>query len=352
MKKRLLTILALCAAAAALSAQAIDKPAATVRLTRPQAITVRQLRKVVDPFEERAKRPATKEERRQVLDGLVNRALIEQAGERDKVFVSDAEVKAKLDEVRKNTGMQLSAGRDLTEQELQTLVKNSGLAWDDYQKELRYSILTLNYVRMKKKGVIEAVTTPTDDEARAYYEANKVREFVSDDLVRIRQIFFDTRTLTSKEERDKALKRADEAAQELRGGAKFEELVVKYSDDASSKYKGGDVGYITRVDDQRRQLLGKEFFDSLFSLKKGETSGVIISSIGFHIVQVTDRIDAKLLGFEDKVPPLFQVTVKEIVKRNLTLQKQNEAFTRALTDIVTALRKEAEVKVFEDNLAW
>jgi foldase protein PrsA len=306
----------------------------------------------VDPFEDRAKRPATKEERRQVLDGLINRALIEQAADRDKVYVSDAEVKAKLDEVRKNTGVQLGAGRDLTESELQTLVKNSGLAWDDYMKELRYSILTLNYVRFKKRGVIEDVGQPTDAEVKAYYEANKVREFVTDDMVKLRQIFIDTRTLTTKEERDKASKRADDVIQELRAGAKFEDLVTKYSDDTSTKYKGGDVGYLTRIDEQRRQLLGKDFFDAVFTLKKGETSGVLTSTIGFHIVQVTDRIDAKLLGFDDKVPPLYQITVKEIIRRNLAVQKQNEAFTKALQDIVAALRKEAEVKVFEDSLSW
>jgi parvulin-like peptidyl-prolyl isomerase len=246
----------------------------------------------------------------------------------------------------------MGAGRDLTESELQTLVKNSGLAWDDYMKELRYSILTLNYVRFKKRGVIEDVGQPTDAEVKAYYEANKVREFVTDDMVKLRQIFIDTRTLTTKEERDKASKRADDVIQELRAGAKFEDLVTKYSDDTSTKYKGGDVGYLTRIDEQRRQLLGKDFFDAVFTLKKGETSGVLTSTIGFHIVQVTDRIDAKLLGFDDKVPPLYQITVKEIIRRNLAVQKQNEAFTKALQDIVAALRKEAEVKVFEDSLSW
>jgi parvulin-like peptidyl-prolyl isomerase len=351
MMKRHLAVLVLCAAGPALFGQAIDKPVATVRLTKPVAITVRQLRKVVDPFEDRAKRPATKEERRQVLDGLINRTLIEQAAERDKVYVSDVEVKAKLDEVRKSTGAQLGAGRDLTESELQTLVKNSGLAWDDYMKELRYSILTLNYVRFKKRGGIEDVGQPTDAEVRSYYDANK-REFFSDDMVKLRQIFIDTRTLTTKEERDKASQRADDVVRELRGGAKFEDLVIKYSDDTSTKYKGGDTGYLTRIDAQQRQLLGKDFFDAVFSLKKGETSGVITSSIGFHIVQVTDRIDAKLLGFDEKVPPQFQVTVKEFIRRNLVIQKQNEAFTKALTDIVTALRKEAEVKIFEDSLSW
>jgi peptidyl-prolyl cis-trans isomerase SurA len=352
MKKTHAIVLALCLASPLAFGQSIDKPVATVRLTKPQAVTQRQLRKVVEPFEERAKRTSSKEERKQVLDSLVNRALLEQAAERDKVYVSDAELKAKLDEVRKNTGAQVGAGRDLTEAELQNLVKNSGLPWEDYLKELRYSILTLNYVRTKKKGVLEGPFTVGEDEARSYYEANKVREFVSDDMVRLRWILIDTRTLTTKEERDKAANRAADIAQELRAGGKFEDLVAKYSDDTSTKYKGGDVGYLARVDEQRKQLFGREFFDAVFALKKGETSGVISSNVGYHIVQVTDRVDAKLLAYDDKVPPLYQITVKDLVKRNLSLQKQNDAFTKALTDIVTSLRKEAEIKVFEDNLSW
>ena len=103
-------------------------------------------------------------------------------------------------------------------------------------------------------------------------------------------------------------KRADDILKELKGGAAFGDLVMKYSDDTVSKYKGGDIGTFIRSDPQRTQLFGHDFFEAIFKLKKGETSGVIQSNLGFHIVQVVDRSDARLLTLDDKVPPLNQIT--------------------------------------------
>jgi peptidyl-prolyl cis-trans isomerase SurA len=350
MKRIFVFCLFLAAGAASLFAQAIDKPAATVRLTKPEAITVKQLRKLVDPLEDRTKRQLSKEERIQVLDNMINRDLLEQAAERDKVVVSDAELKARMNEMKKAAAAQL--GRDLSDADMLNIVKSQNMTWDDYVRGIKDSLLFLNYARFKNKGLFDSVAQPTDDDARDYYEQNKTKEFVWDDTVRLRWILIDTTRLASKDERDKASKRADDINKELRGGAKFEDLVTKYSDDTSSKYRGGDVGWLVRGDEQRRQLLGSDFSDAIFALKKGETSGVVSCKVGFAIVQVTDRIDAKILGFEEKIPPLYQTMVKDFIKSKLLMQRQNDTFTKALTDIVAALRKQAEIKVFDENLSW
>ncbi|HVO39156.1 MAG TPA: peptidyl-prolyl cis-trans isomerase, partial [Spirochaetia bacterium] len=103
---------------------------------------------------------------------------------------------------------------------------------------------------------------------------------------------------------------------------------------------------------QRIQLFGKDFFDDVFKLKQGDTSGVIQSNLGYHIVQVVSRSDARLLGIEDKIPPLYQLTLREYIRQNLTAQRQNDAVSAALNLIVADLKKQAEVKVFDDNLTW
>ena len=343
----LILVVAVCAAGAA----PIDKTVATVRLTRPQVITQLQLRRQVDPLETQARRSLTTEERRMVLDGLVARALIEQAAERDRVVVSDAEVNARLEQMKKSTAQSLGLGRDLSDADLKQLVAGTGVSWDEYVRNLKYQILLTAYARAKKKSDLDAVKPPTDEQVRSYYDANK-KDFFIDDYLKIRHIFVDTRALTSKEDRDKAARRADDILKELRGGTSFEDLVLKYSDDQASKYRQGDYGYISRVDEQRRQLLGKDFVDAIFRLKKGETSGVLQSNIGFHIVRAEERFDAKLLSFDEKVPPTMQFTVKDLIRQNLTAQGQSDALTRALEDIVKDLRKQAEVKVTEDNLSW
>jgi parvulin-like peptidyl-prolyl isomerase len=351
MKRLVVPFIIMAAAVCAAGADPIDKTVATVRLTRPQVITVLQLRRQVDPLETQARRPLSKDERRMVLDGLIARALIEQAAERDRIAVSDAEVNARLDQMKKSTAQSLGLGRDLSDADLRQLVTGTGVTWDEYLRNMKYQILLTSYARTKKKADLDAVRPPTDEQVRSYYDANK-KDFFIDDYLKIRHIFVDTRSLTAKDDRDKAARRADDILKELRGGTTFEDLVLKYSDDQASKYRQGDYGYISRVDEQRRQLLGKDFIDSAFRLKKGETSGVLQSNIGFHIVRADERFDAKLLGFDEKVPPTMQMTVKDLIRQNLTGQAQSDALTRALEDIVKDLRQKADVKVVEDNLSW
>jgi parvulin-like peptidyl-prolyl isomerase len=350
--KRSLSVVALSLIASfALGAQAIDKQVATVRLTTMQAVTLRQLRQQVDPLEMQQGRALTKDERRKLLDGLVNRILIEQAAARDKVVVSDAEFNAKLAETKATFAKQQGLARDLTDQELQTLVRNNGINWDEFTKQLRYGLLVLDYVKVKRKATLDAVKPPTDQEALDYYESNKKNFFVND-YVRIRHIYLDTRNLTTKEERDKAARRADDILRELKGGVPFDEVAAKYSEDGPTKYKGGEVGWLARDDAQRQQVLGKAFFDAVFHMKVGEVSGVLASNMGLHIVQCEEVIPAHLVAFTDKVPPLNDITVKDYVKNYLLAAKQQDAAYSALDDIVQELRKQAEIKVFEENLAW
>jgi len=352
--KRILPILIIALfAAGALPAQSITaaRQVATVKLIRMENITVSQLKPQVEQWEKAYSKTSTKEDRLKLLDGLVNRSLLEQAAERDKVIVSEAELKAKIDEYKKVTAQQRGLARELTDAELQSLVKASGMTWDAFTRQLKYGVLVANYVRAKRKADLDAVKAPTDQECRDYYDAHK-KDFFIDDYVHTRQIYLDTRGLTTKEERDRAGKQAEDILRELKAGAAFAELAARYSEDTTTKYKGGDMGWLARDNASMAQGLGASFVDAVFKLKPGETSAVLTSSVGLHIVNCVEVIGARLVGFEEKVPPRNDYTVKEFIRANLLASKQQAALYKALDDILADLRKAAEIKVFEDNLVW
>jgi foldase protein PrsA len=352
--KRVLSLLMLSLlAAAAASAQTIAaaKQVATVRLIRMENITVNQLKPQVEAWEKTYNKAAAKEDRLKLLEGLINRSLLEQAAERDKVVVSEAELKAKIDEYKRITAQQRGLARELTDTELQSLVKASGLTWDAFTRQLKYGVLVSSYVRAKRKAELDAVKPPTDQECRDHYDANK-KDFFIDDYLRARQIYLDTRGLTTKEERDKAVQRAEDILRELRGGAAFADLAAKYSEDTSTKYKGGEMGWLPRDTTALPQSLGKSFWDAIFKLKPGERSGVLASNIGLHIVECEEVIGARLVGFDEKVPPRNEYTVKEFIRANLLAARQQEALYQALDGIIAELRKAAEIKIFEDNVTW
>jgi peptidyl-prolyl cis-trans isomerase SurA len=333
------------------AADVIDKPVATVRLTKLEAITAKQFRQKVEQLEERTKGTLSLDDRKKLLDLLIGEILIKQAAAQDNITVSQAEINVRLEQARKNGGLSLNLNRDLTEQEFKSLLQQSGVTWEEYYDQLQKALLQQKYVMQKKKAAFDAIAQPSAAEVLDFYESNKTR-FVSPEIVRFKHIFIDTRNLTDKQERDKARDRAEQIDRELKNGASFDELVVKYSDDKASRYKGGDFGYLLRDDQGRKQLLGKDFFDAPFKMKVGETSGVLQSNIGYHIIRISEQIPFRLLGLDDPIPPQNLGTVRQEISAQLMLKKQADVYQQVVQDLLTELKKKAEIKKFEENLTW
>jgi len=332
-------------------ADVIDKPVATVKLTRVEAITAKQFRQKVEMLEARTRATLSLEDRKQLLDLLIGEILIKQAAAQENITVTQAELNARMEQAKKSGGLQLNLNRDLTDAEFKSLLQQSGVSWEEYSDQLQKALLQQKYVMQKKRAVLEAVGQPSEAEILDFYETNK-QAFVAPDMVRFKHIFIDTRNLADKQEKDKALQRAEEISRELKNGAAFDELVVKYSDDKASRYKGGDFGYLRRDDQARRQLLGKDFFEAPFKMKVNESSGVLQSSIGYHVIRITEKIPFRLLGLDDPVPPQNASTVRQEISVQLTLKKQADVYQQILQDLLAELKKKAEIKKFEDNLTW
>ena len=83
--------------------------------------------------------------------------------------------------------------------------------------------------------------------------------------------------------------------QELLDGAKFEDLVVKYSDDESTKEAGGNLGYY-EID--RLRETAKEMVFAIQDIKVGEFSEPVKTKFGFHIIKLVSRDQAREYSIE------------------------------------------------------
>lgn len=117
---------------------------------------------------------------------------------------------------------------------------------------------------------------------------------------------------------------AKDAKKKLDSGKSFEEVAREMSKDPGSAPKGGDLGYFTK------DRMVKEFSTAAFSMKKGEVSGPVKSSFGYHIIKVEDSRKVTTPTFNE---------VKDQLKAKLQEKKLN--------DYIGSLVKGADVKTFD-----
>lgn len=92
----------------------------------------------------------------------------------------------------------------------------------------------------------------------------------------------------SPEAEQAALDKATGVMTELKDGADFGELAVKYSDDPASAQRGGDLGMIKRGD------FVPEFETAAYKLNDEEISEIVQTQFGFHIIQMIERRGEKI----------------------------------------------------------
>ena len=77
--------------------------------------------------------------------------------------------------------------------------------------------------------------------------------------------------------------KAEDLLKQIKSGGNFADLAAKNSDDPGSKTQGGELGWL----DPGKTV--PEFDKAAFSLAPGQTSDVIRTQFGYHILQVEEK---------------------------------------------------------------
>jgi len=102
---------------------------------------------------------------------------------------------------------------------------------------------------------------------------------------------------------DAARKKAEDVDKQLKSGASFAELAKKYSDDPGSAQNGGLLPPLTKG----RTV--PEFEQAAFSTPVGQTTDIIRTSYGFHVIHVEAKQQARLKPL-DEVKPEIETVLK------------------------------------------
>jgi len=313
--------------------------AATVNLIKNEIISVEELNSKVAQYRKEAASagstiPITPLE---VLDVMINDKLVLQGASRDGYMVSDVQVESLLKQQKDYLTQQ--TGQNITDAQFELAIKQSyGMTLAEFKKALKESTTVDNYVKATQSSILTNIAEPTDAQINEFYRANRA----DPELVRLSHIFMPF----TPETKASVKKEMDTVARFLRYNTyTFEELVPKYSKDAESVVKGGDIGWLAYDDENMKSALGPEFFEKVFELSLGKPSGVLESKAGYHIVKITTHTDPKLLTITDKINPDSNTTVKQYIRQVLLNRSQQNAYLKAIDTLVASLRDEATIDI-------
>lgn len=214
-----------------------------------------------------------------------------------------------------------------TDAEIEAFYKaNSQMFQAPEQASIEYVVLDIETV---KKGV-----TVNEADLRTYFEQNAARTAGQEER-RASHILITAAKDAPADKREAAKKRAQELLAEItKNPAAFADLARKNSQDPGSASKGGDLDFFARG------AMVKPFEEAAFSLKKGETSGVVETDFGFHIIRVTDIKAPKVKTFEEVRPQLEAEVRTQQAQRKFA--ESADAFSNAVYEQSDSLKGVAD----------
>jgi foldase protein PrsA len=212
------------------------------------------------------------------------------------------------------------------------------LTFDVLKKNIKRTLVKEEFIRANIASKVQV----SDDKVQSFYSKNK-ETFIKPETFKISHIFVslpgpDDGEAESPQDRAKAKEIIDwikkeakikinKASLALKMGKSFSIVASGFSEDPKTSDTGGDLGFI-----MINQTL-PEISNTMLKLRVGETSGIIASPLGFHIIQLTDKKESHAISLDEVKP--------EILNHLLKLETENQ-----LKKYLSDLRKKSKIRIF------
>ena len=172
---------------------------------------------------------------------------------------------------------------------------------------------SIEYVVLDLATLKKGISVPEDD-LRKYYAENLSRYTAAEER-RVRHILINAVKDAAPDVKQKAKARAEALLAEVRKTpTSFAEVAKKNSEDPGSAANGGDLDYFGRG------AMVKPFEDAAFAMKPGETSNLIETDFGYHVL----RLEA-VRGGDKKPFEAVRATIDDEVRQQLAIKRWAEA---------------------------
>jgi peptidyl-prolyl cis-trans isomerase C len=272
-----------------------------------EAVKSSELDMAVKTLEERARSAVPPEQRdsvyRQVLDRVVGFHLLVQESRARKVVAPPWQVDQQIDEMRKQFP---------SEEAFAAALKGRGVTLAQLRADATDSLA----VNVMLQSEVESKIAIQPAETKTFYDQNKAR-FRQEDSVHASHILIRADQNADAATKAKAKAQAADILRQLKGGAAFADLAKKFSQDPGSAPNGGDLGFFPKG-----QMV-PQFDGAAFALNPGQTSAVIETPFGYHIIRVIETKPGRDLGYDE-----VKGQIEEYLKQQQREQKSQEFVDR------------------------
>ena len=291
-----------------------------VAVVNDEIITLSELNNAFEPYQAKFeatyqgpdREKARTETKLLLLNRMINGILMEQESRKTGIAIRNDELEDAIADIRKQ--------RNLSPEEFNKALERDGITLEDFRKDIRNQFVRMKLIRRDIKSRVAV----TDQEIGEYYSKHR-EDYEGKESVRIRQILISLPKEADPAAKEKLRADAEAIHKRLMNGESFDQLSAIYSRGPEAA-AGGDIGYI------ERGMIHSEVEEIAFSLPLHQISGVIESSIGFHIIQVIDRRGAGLKAIG---------TVREEIREKIDREKLEKKYTEWIEE----LRKKSHIEI-------
>src|SRR3984957_973890 len=172
--------------------------------------------------------------------------------------------------------------------ELQAFFKTNAARYATAIPEMR----KIQYVAFDASNLPGGKPVVSDAEVLAYYNAHQDQYQVKEQ-VKVRHILIAVPAGADAKTDAAAKAKAEDLLKQIKAGGNFAELASKNSDDPGSKVQGGELPMIPTSG------LDPAYAKAAMALNPGQTSDVVKSQFGYHILQVEDKKTAHKRSLEE-----------------------------------------------------
>jgi peptidyl-prolyl cis-trans isomerase D len=255
-----------------------------------------------------------------VSDGDVRNSYLQQGTKVkfDYAFLSDDQIKQQINP---------------TDAQLEAFFKSHAKQYANAVGETR----KLQYVALDPSQTPGGAPKVTDADLQAYYQKH-IDQFQVKDQVRVRHILIKVPQGADAATDAAAKKKAEDIRKQIVAGGDFAKLAKENSDDPGSKEQGGELGFITKG-----QTV-PEFEQAAFALNPGQTSNVVKTQFGYHILQTEEQTahTTPLSAVKGQIEPIVQHELELTASQKYAQQIADQAKSQGIEKTAAAHHLEAQ----------